>query len=235
MLYRYTTLPPDTASQHLAVALSGNGAVVSGQSPAAVNGYVVAQIQPNVWLGIGLLCLWVLPGVLYFLFGKKTVTEPFSALLTPEGAGTRITGDGTGRGLGTLWTAVSRLPTSPADPMAAVSPGRDRGPRGEWQWSDTPPWPGWVRSGEFWKPSGGAAPPAAGPAPQHPAIPPPPPPLGTRIDQATADHYGLATTDLATLDRGTLRRLREDATAAGAAHLTAQVERLLGVDPTVRP
>ena len=108
---RYVTwLPPDSASQRLALTLAGRGATVTTQSVSGLAGFVTTVKKPSIVLGLLLMLLCLVPGVLYFAFAGGSSTEAFSISLTPTSAGTRVGWNGQGQGLAVAAWACAQLP-----------------------------------------------------------------------------------------------------------------------------
>jgi hypothetical protein len=113
-LGRATSLAPAQASASLVQTLTALGAQVTTRTGDAVTGVVTEQQNPNMFLVIVLLIFCVLPGIVYLVIARRTVTFPFSIQLAPEGAGSRASVVGQGAGLRVAQQAVATLPVAPS-------------------------------------------------------------------------------------------------------------------------
>lgn len=107
-----TELSPEAAVAQMVPLLTNGGATVNSATPSALTGEVVTRKGPDAFIAIVLLLLLLIPGVLYILFGSKTIAEPFSITLVPGPGGTTLTAAGQGRGQKAAEYAVTSLVTT---------------------------------------------------------------------------------------------------------------------------
>jgi hypothetical protein len=100
-------LSPSEAATQAAGMLTRNGAVITAQSNRSLSGYFETRGTPSVLASILLFLLCIIPFIAYLLWAYKTTTEPFSLTLKEYEGGTRLRGDGQGRGLAAVhWVAT---------------------------------------------------------------------------------------------------------------------------------
>lgn len=109
-LGRLTPLSPSEATASLVQTLTALGAQVTTRTDNSVTGVVTVQQNPNILLVILLLIFCVLPGIVYLVIARRTVTFPFSIQLVTEETGTRVTFVGQDAGLRVAGQAVHTLP-----------------------------------------------------------------------------------------------------------------------------
>jgi hypothetical protein len=108
MKQKQTTLPVDQAQAQLVQLLAGYGAIVTSQQSGFLAGTVTTHKRPSIILGVILLCIFIIPGIIYFVVAGKDKTEPFTITIAADGT---ITENGTGGGLSAARRAVDRLPS----------------------------------------------------------------------------------------------------------------------------
>lgn len=104
-----TQLSPDEASTRLVPLLTGNGATVHSVSPTSITGVVAWRKGPNMLVGIILFLLIILPGVLYFIFARKTISDPFAITITAGESGTTLAASGVGKGEDAARRAINKV------------------------------------------------------------------------------------------------------------------------------
>lgn len=107
---KYTSLGPDQAASTLVQLLTSGGAVITTQSPSSITGVVNTQNKPSCIVATILFLIFIIPAIIYMIVASKNTSDPFSLALTPDGTGTRINGNGQGRGLVAINWAVDQLP-----------------------------------------------------------------------------------------------------------------------------
>jgi hypothetical protein len=108
---KVTSLEPGEAVQYLISKLTGRGASVTAMSGYTVVGNVSKKELANPIIGLLLLLVFILPGLLWFMFGGKTKVDPFSIMLAPNvSGGSWVSYTGKGRGLKAARRAVQQLP-----------------------------------------------------------------------------------------------------------------------------
>lgn len=105
-----TTLSPSDAVALMVPALSSGGARIISASPATITGEVETKKPASCLVAVILLLIMILPGILYMIWGGKTIVEPFSITLTSGPDGTTAVAAGQGRGLKAAEYAISLLP-----------------------------------------------------------------------------------------------------------------------------
>lgn len=103
-------MQPPQAAAALAQALTASGAVITTQSPDGLSGYVTTKSNPSCVVATILFFIFIIPAIIYMIAASKTVNEPFSIVLIPEGGGTLMHGNGQGRGLAAATWAADQLP-----------------------------------------------------------------------------------------------------------------------------
>lgn len=104
-----TQLAPDEAVARLVPQLTKSGATIHSSSSQAITGEVVWKKRPSMVIAIVLLLLIILPGILYLIFGSKTIHDPFSITLSPAEGGTTVTAAGQGEGEKAAKKALAKL------------------------------------------------------------------------------------------------------------------------------
>ena len=93
-----TQLTPEQAVAKMVPLLTNGGAKVHSATPSSITGEVVTKQSASCLVTLILLLLMILPGILYLIWGGKTITEPFSITLTEGPDGTTLIAAGQGRG-----------------------------------------------------------------------------------------------------------------------------------------
>lgn len=107
-----TQLPPDEAVARMVSALTSGGAMISSATSSGIIGSVETKRSASCLVTLLLLLIMILPGILYMIWGGKTIVDPFSITLVPGPGGTVVTAAGQGRGAKAADYAVSQLPTA---------------------------------------------------------------------------------------------------------------------------
>jgi hypothetical protein len=109
-LGKYTSLPPEQAPVMLVQLLSGQGAVITTHTSTSITGVVNTTNKPSCIVATILFFIFIIPAIIYMIAASKNTSDPFSLAFRPDGAGTRINGNGQGRGLAAINWAVDQLP-----------------------------------------------------------------------------------------------------------------------------
>ena len=104
-----TALTPEEAVAKMVPLLTNGGAKVLAATSTAVTGEVVTKKSASCLVTLILLLLMILPGILYMIWGGKTISEPFSITLAAGPSGTVVTAAGQGRGEKAAQYAISQL------------------------------------------------------------------------------------------------------------------------------
>jgi hypothetical protein len=104
-----TPLTPDEAVARMVPLLTAGGAKVHAATSAAITGEVVTKVSASCLVAFVLLLIMILPGILYMIWGGKTISEPYSITLLPGPGGTTVTAAGQGRGAKAAQYAISNL------------------------------------------------------------------------------------------------------------------------------
>lgn len=107
-----TSLSPDEAVARLVPLLTSGGAKVHSATSAAITGDVSTKQHASCLITLLLMCLMILPGLLYMILAGKTLVEPFSISIIPEPAGTRLVAAGQGRGEKAAQAAIGKMPAA---------------------------------------------------------------------------------------------------------------------------
>jgi len=107
---KYTSLPPEQASVALVQLLSGQGALITTHTPTSITGVVNTTNKPSCIVATILFFIFIIPAIIYMIAASKNTSDPFSLAFRSDGVGTRINGNGQGRGLAAINWAVDQLP-----------------------------------------------------------------------------------------------------------------------------
>lgn len=109
MSERVVHLSPEQAVAQMVPLLTNGGAKVHNATPQSITGEVVTKRAPSCLVTLILLCIMILPGVLYMIWGGSTVVEPFSITLVPGEGGTTLLAAGQGRGMKAAEYAIGNV------------------------------------------------------------------------------------------------------------------------------
>lgn len=107
---KWTSLPPAQAAAVMAQLLTGHGAVITTQSADGLSGYVTTKSNPSCIVATILFLIFIVPAIIYMIAASKTVQDPFSVMFIADRGGTRMHGNGQGRGLAAVVWAADQLP-----------------------------------------------------------------------------------------------------------------------------
>jgi hypothetical protein len=89
---RYTSLVPELAARQLANSLQLLGTIELTQVDAStVQGVVRIKGQINWIIAVVLICIYLVPGIVYIVWAQREKQDPFRLMLSPEVGGTRVT------------------------------------------------------------------------------------------------------------------------------------------------
>jgi hypothetical protein len=95
--------------------LVANGAMITSQSAGGISGYVLTRKKPDLITAVLLFLLCIIPLIIYLISASKDVQDPFTLTFVPDGGGTRMHGNGQGRGLDAVaWASDQVVAASPS-------------------------------------------------------------------------------------------------------------------------
>jgi hypothetical protein len=89
---RYTSLVPDLAARQLANSLQLLGTIeLTSVDASTVEGVVRTKGQVNWIIAVVLICIYLVPGIVYIVWAQREKRDAFRLILSPEVGGTRVT------------------------------------------------------------------------------------------------------------------------------------------------
>ena len=110
---KWTSLPPAEAAWTLSNLLVEHGATITAQSPDGLVGYVKMKKSTTTAESVVLILFFLaflIPGLIAMSIATRKLKQPFTMMLIADGAGTRMHGNGQGRGLDAVVWAADQLP-----------------------------------------------------------------------------------------------------------------------------
>lgn len=107
---RLTSLPPNEAQERISFQLAAVGFQRSYVSQGRLEADLVIKKQPNVFILLILLLIWLIPGIIYAIVASGSKTHHVALFFSPNGSGTRISVQADNEGFQALAPALAQLP-----------------------------------------------------------------------------------------------------------------------------